>query len=101
MSAYVDSDQNNAKRQRTVLASGSSIVNNDVNSDRNDASQTATKIILLIIDPQIDFHPGGSLAVAGANEDSERIAAFIASNRQKISEIYVTLDSHHVLIPVY
>ena len=67
-----------------------------VNSNNIDGSPS--KIILLIIDPQIDFHPGGSLAVAGANEDSERIATFIASNQQIISEIYVTLDSHHVNI---
>ncbi len=54
------------------------------------------KNILLIIDPQIDFHPGGSLAVAGANEDTERIAAFINRHISAIDEIYVTLDSHHV-----
>ena len=27
---------------------------------------------LLIIDPQVDFHEGGSLAVPGATADSER-----------------------------
>lgn len=54
-----------------------------------------TKVILLIIDPQVDFHPGGSLAVAGADEDSQRIADFIDSNIDKIDEIYVTLDTHH------
>ena len=32
---------------------------------------------LLIIDPQADFHEGGSLAVAGATGDSERIAALL------------------------
>lgn len=54
------------------------------------------KNILLIIDPQVDFHPGGSLAVQGANEDSARIASLISENIQDIDEIYVTLDSHHV-----
>jgi hypothetical protein len=29
------------------------------------------KIVLLIIDPQVDFHPGGSLAVPGANQGHE------------------------------
>ena len=62
--------------------------------------------ILLIIDPQNDFHPAGgdhllahhqgSLAVPGANEDSSRIANLILSNITEIDEIYVTLDSHHV-----
>ena len=55
-----------------------------------------SKNILLIIDPQVDFHPGGSLAVQGANEDSARIASLISENIQDIDEIYVTLDSHHV-----
>ena len=32
---------------------------------------------LLIIDPQIDFHEGGSLGVPGATKDSERIAALL------------------------
>jgi nicotinamidase-related amidase len=55
------------------------------------------KLILLIIDPQNDFHPGGSLAIASANEDSARIAAFIDRHISAIDEIYVTLDSHHKL----
>jgi hypothetical protein len=67
------------------------------------------KIVLLIIDPQVDFHPEynplndprlshkqGNLAVVGANEDSERIAAMILKYIDKIDEIYVTMDSHHV-----
>ena len=51
--------------------------------------------ILLIIDPQNDFHPGGTLGVPGANEDSARVAAFIKDNIDQIDEIYVSLDSHH------
>jgi nicotinamidase/pyrazinamidase len=56
------------------------------------------KNILLIIDPQVDFHPGGSLAISGANEDSARTAGLILENKDNIDEIYVTLDSHHVII---
>lgn len=55
-----------------------------------------SKLILLIIDPQNDFHPGGTLAIGTANEDSARIAAFIDRHISTIDEIYVTLDSHHV-----
>jgi hypothetical protein len=40
----------------------------------------------------------GSLAVAGAVEDSERTASFIRANLSKIDEIYVSLDTHHVII---
>jgi nicotinamidase-related amidase len=50
---------------------------------------------IFIIDPQVDFHPGGSLAVAGADEDSKRIADMIKKNKHNIHEIFVSLDSHH------
>jgi len=64
-----------------------------------------SKNILLIIDPQIDFHeeggsgksyhPQGSLAVPGANEDSTRVSLMILNHLDEIDSIYVTLDSHH------
>jgi len=53
------------------------------------------KIILLVIDPQVDFHPGGSLAIAGANLDSQRISDLVKENLETITDIFVTLDSHH------
>ncbi|TFJ88173.1 hypothetical protein NSK_000525 [Nannochloropsis salina CCMP1776] len=52
---------------------------------------------LLIIDPQVDFHEGGSLAIAGADEDAQRIKSFIETNIDQITNIYVTLDSHQQL----
>lgn len=58
------------------------------------ATQPA-KTVLFIIDPQIDFHPGGSLGVPGADGDSARIADFINQNLDRIDEIHVSLDSHH------
>ena len=65
------------------------------------------KIILLIIDPQNDFHDDpeidgkcrgytGSLAVPGATHDSLRLSEMIRNNIHDIDEIYVTLDTHHV-----
>lgn len=51
---------------------------------------------LLIVDPQRDFHEGGSLAVPGAIEDAARIAQLITSHAECIDELIVTLDSHHV-----
>jgi hypothetical protein len=53
------------------------------------------RIILLILDPQIDFHLSGSCPITGADEDAERIADFILTNLNEIDEIFVTLDSHH------
>mmetsp|Transcript_11083 Transcript_11083/g.12687 ORF Transcript_11083/g.12687 Transcript_11083/m.12687 type:complete len:283 (-) Transcript_11083:962-1810(-) len=64
----------------------------------------ANGVCLLIVDPQNDFHPGGSLAVAGAGEDALNIAKLIEDNAEKIDEIYVTLDSHqkyHIAHPLY
>lgn len=72
-----------------------------------DSSQGLTNTTLFIIDPQVDFHPGGgeqekpsyhhegSLAVPGANEDSSRIADMIRKNMSKITEIIVSMDSHY------
>jgi len=54
-------------------------------------------VALLLIDPQVDFHPGGSLAVEGANEDTERLCQLIKKHSDLISQITVTLDSHHRL----
>lgn len=48
-------------------------------------------------------HPGGSLEVPGANEDSDRIAKLIMgslderTNTSTINSIFVTLDTHHKL----
>lgn len=62
-----------------------------------------SKNVLLIIDPQVDFHGDtltpetgrGSLAVGGADKDALVTANFIKKNLDKIDEIFVTLDSHH------
>ena len=49
---------------------------------------------LLIIDPQIDFCEGGGLAVTGATKDIERIVTLIEKNKDKINNIFVSLDTH-------
>ena len=50
---------------------------------------------LFIIDPQVDFHEGGSLGIDGATGDSERIAALIRKHPMKFDHIFVSLDTHH------
>jgi nicotinamidase-related amidase len=53
------------------------------------------KIHLLVIDPQNDFcDSNGSLYVAGAERDMDRLAAMIDRLRDALSAIHVTLDSH-------
>jgi len=56
------------------------------------------KIQMLIIDPQVDFcSPDGALYVPGADDDMKRLATFIRTHGEKISQIRVTLDCHNVV----
>jgi nicotinamidase-related amidase len=53
---------------------------------------------VLIIDPQNDFcHPDGALFVPGAPADTTRAAALVRALGPQITELHVTLDSHHVV----
>lgn len=55
-------------------------------------------ICFLLIDPQRDFcHPNGSLYVPGAEQDMQRVAKMILAIKNKLSKIYLTLDSHRKL----
>ena len=53
----------------------------------------------LIIDPQNDFcdPEKGSLYVPGADEDMMRLAKMVDRLRDKLTDIHVTLDSHHTV----
>jgi nicotinamidase-related amidase len=66
---------------------------------------TIAKPHLLIIDPQFDFcNPAGSLFVKGAVEDCNRTADFINRVSNKLADIHVTLDCHHlfdIAHPIY
>ena len=55
---------------------------------------SSSKTTLLVIDPQNDFHPGGSLAIANANEDAGRIAKLLKTNAPAIDDVIVSLDTH-------
>lgn len=59
--------------------------------DRNEGP----KIAALGIDCQVAFcHPGASLYVPGADQDMRRAAEWIYRNTDKISQIYLSLDTH-------
>ena len=70
-----------------------------------DGQYSTNKIInVLIVDPQNDFHPSGTLPVPGADEDSKRIATFIKNNKARIHNIIVTLESraqYHISHPLF
>ena len=56
------------------------------------------KVGLFVIDPQNDFcSKRGSLYVPGADEDNERLAKWILTNKKGIDQIFVTMDSHYVI----
>jgi len=53
-------------------------------------------IQLLVIDPEHDFcNTNGSLFVPGSPEDMDRLALMVKRLKGKLSDIHVTLDSHH------
>ena len=53
-------------------------------------------IVVLGIDCQNDFMEGGNLAVSGALEDMRRFSECVRQNMYVISDIIMTLDSHHL-----
>lgn len=56
----------------------------------------ATRIDLLVIDPQVDFVDSqGSLYVKGAENDMDRLAKMVSRLKNKLNDIHITLDSHH------
>ena len=59
------------------------------------ASQDQRRIMLLLVDVQVDFvFPQGSLAVPGAVEDTRRTVEWIYRNVGELSAISASLDSH-------
>lgn len=71
----------------------------------NDVAKTKDQIILLAIDPQVDFtSPTGSLFVPGADKDMERLAKAVVKNKDIIDRIVCTTDAHrslHIAHPVW
>ena len=49
---------------------------------------------VLCIDPQVDFHPGGSLAIKTADDDADRIGQMLQDHAADIAAVHITLDSH-------
>lgn len=59
------------------------------------ADRDKPRVLLLIIDMQVDFcHQSGSLYVPGAPDDIRRLIEFIYKNAERISHIACSLDSH-------
>jgi nicotinamidase/pyrazinamidase len=59
------------------------------------APQDQRRVILLLVDPQIDFiHTDGSLSVPGAVDDTRRTIEWLYSHTQALTAIAASLDSH-------
>lgn len=67
------------------------------------ASADPQSVLLLLVDPQIDFvHEDGSLSVPGAVDDSRRTIEWLFKNLDHVTDIAVSLDSHgplHIFYP--
>lgn len=78
-------------------------VDNDEVSERNSPEKPPPRreyrVVLFIMEPQVDFYPGGKCGCKGASDDTEaaeRLADFIHAHMDDIDEIVVSLDSHNV-----
>jgi nicotinamidase-related amidase len=59
------------------------------------SSQDTHRVMLLLVDPQIDFiFPEGSLCVPGAVEDTRRTIEWIYNHTDALTSISTSLDSH-------
>jgi len=66
-----------------------------LNAGLSSSSRDAKRIMLLIVDMQVDFvYPEGSLSVPGATDDAIRLIKWIYKNADKITAISASLDSH-------
>lgn len=57
------------------------------------------RVVLFIMEPQVDFYPGGKCGARGSRDDAEaaeRLADFIHAHMDDIDDIVITLDSHNV-----
>ena len=62
------------------------------------SSSDERRILLLLIDPQVDFvHADGSLSVPGAVDDARRTIEWLFNNLEQVTDIVVSLDSHYPL----
>jgi len=60
------------------------------------AEGDAVRLLLLIIDMQVDFcHAGGTLYVPDAPDDIRRLIEFLYRNAERISHVTCSLDSHY------
>ena len=60
------------------------------------APEKTFRVVLLILEPQMDFYADTDDDTAQHESSADRLASFIDRNRSSIDEIVVALDSHQV-----
>jgi nicotinamidase/pyrazinamidase len=64
-------------------------------ADLPPSSEDERRVLLMLVDPQVDFvHTDGALAVPGAVDDMRRAIKWMFRNLDQITDIAVSLDSH-------
>ncbi|MBN1122010.1 MAG: nicotinamidase [Anaerolineae bacterium] len=59
------------------------------------AAEDDQKVLLLLVDPQVDFiHTDGALSVPGAVDDTRRTIEWLFSNLERVTTIAASLDTH-------
>lgn len=58
-------------------------------------SNMAANVGMLIMDPQMDFFPGGSCAIPAADNCALRIADVLSAHSSRVINVYVSLETHH------
>ena len=85
-----DVGKNYAPRIADFIARG--LANKTKTTSHNDRQ----KVMLLIVDAQVDFvHSDGNLSVPGALDDTRRLIEFIYKNLSQITDITASLDTHY------
>jgi nicotinamidase-related amidase len=59
------------------------------------AHEDAKNTLVILIDYQQDFMPGGALGVPGADEDVKRVTKWMYDNMSEITTIAVSIDTHN------
>ncbi len=66
--------------------------------DFKPSAEDDRRVLLLLVDPQVDFvHTDGSLSVPGAVEDTRRTVEWLFNHLEQVTDVVVSLDSHHPL----
>jgi len=77
---------------------------NSYHSPVKPAPRREYRVVLFIMEPQVDFYPGGKCGARGASNDTEKaeiLADYIHSHMDDIDEIVVSLDSHNVSFSLF